>query len=156
ETNDGEFSKRVNALALTEAQQALDAANGEAASVKTELSQLETRLRDTSTRSTAARDEQSAEKQALDALDNPENIQGGDEDQTVVDARRTALVAERRARAAKLNVLDQEVISLPSRQAATTARRDLAAGKLEKLSRRIPIIESRVSSLKQIETEKRQ
>ena len=156
EGNDDEFAKRTETLPLTEAQQALDAANSEAATLKTELGQFETRLRDMSTRSTAARDEQLAEKQALDALENPENMQPREEDPIIADARRSALLSERRARSAKLNMLDQELISLPSRQAATTARRDLAAAKLEKLSRRIPILEARVNALKQAETDKRQ
>ncbi|HYD15042.1 MAG TPA: hypothetical protein VEA77_01445, partial [Hyphomicrobium sp.] len=155
--SDDEFAKRMAALALPEAQQALDAANGEAASVKTELGQLETRLREAGSRATSAREDQSAEKQALDALENPENMQAGaGEDPVIADARRAALVAERRARAAKLNLLDQELISLPARTASTTARRDLAAAKLEKLNRRIPIIEARVNALKQIEADKRQ
>ena len=75
ETNE-EFAKRVDKLPLTEAQQALDAANGTAATVKTDLDQLETRLREMSTRATAAREEQSAEKQALDALENPDDAHG--------------------------------------------------------------------------------
>ena len=63
-------------LTLPEAQQALDAANGEAASLKSELDKFETRLRDMSSRATSAREEQLAEKQALDALENPDNARG--------------------------------------------------------------------------------
>jgi potassium efflux system protein len=156
EESNEEFAKRVGALALPEAQQALDAANGEAATLKTDLEQLETRLRDMSTRATAAREDQTAEKQALDALENPDAAQAGDQDPVLVDARRAALTAERRARSAKLNLLEQEVISLPARQASATARRDLAAAKLDKLSKRIPIIEARANALKEMEAAKRQ
>ena len=91
----------MSKLALPEAQQALDAANGEAATVKTDLGQLETRLREQSTRSTSAREEQTAEKQALDALENPDAIQGDGEDPLITDARRSSLLAERKARCAK-------------------------------------------------------
>jgi len=151
EPGDEEFAKRIEKLALAEAQQALDAANGEAATLKTDLGQIETRLRDMNTRATAAREEQSAEKQALDALENPDTMQVGADDPIVVDARRSALVAERRARASKINQLEQELISLPARQASATARRDLAAAKLEKLAKRIPIVEARVNYLKEAE-----
>jgi potassium efflux system protein len=156
EPGEKELTESVSKLALPEAQQALDAANGEAATVKTDLGQFETRLREQGTRSTSAREEQTAEKQALDALENPDAIQGGGEDPLVTDARRSSLLAERKARSSKLNLLEQEVISLPSRLAATTARRDLAAAKLDKLSKRIPIIEARVNYLKEVESAKRQ
>jgi len=149
EPGDDEFSRRIGKLSLTEAQQALDAANSEAASITTDLGQLETRLRDMNTRATSARDEQTAEKQALDALENPDAIQAGTDDQVVVEARRSSLTAERRARASKINLLEQEIISLPARQASATARRDLAAAKLDKLKKRTPIIEARVNYLKE-------
>ena len=156
EDSNEEFAKRAEQLALPEAQQALDAANGELATIKSDLDQLEGRLRDMSTRATAAREEQSAEKQALDALENPDAAQAGDQDPVLVEARRAAQSAERRARAAKLNLLEQEVISLPARQASATARRDLAAAKVDKLSKRIPVIEARVNALKEAEAAKRQ
>ena len=70
--------------------------------------------------------------------------------------RRAAVSAERRARAAKLNLLEQELISLPARQASTTARRDLAAAKYDKLAKRIPIVEAHVNKLKDAEAAKRQ
>lgn len=151
EESDEDLAKRVAKLPLPEVQQALDAASSEAATLKTELGQLETRLREQGSRTTAAREEQTSEKQALDALENPENGQGGDEDPIILDARRSSLAAERRARAAKINLLEQEVISLPSRQAARTARRDLIAAKLDKLGKRIPIIEARLNYLKEVE-----
>ncbi|MGE0023999.1 MAG: hypothetical protein AB7S70_10260, partial [Hyphomicrobium sp.] len=154
EPGEDEFATRIGKLALPEAQQALDAANSEAATLKTDLGQFETRLRDMNTRATAAREEQSAEKQALDALENPDTMQVGTDDPVVVDARRSSLLAERRARTSKLNLLEQELISLPARQASSTARRDLAAAKLEKLGKRIPIVEARVNYLKEAETAK--
>ncbi len=89
------------------------------------------------TRATAAREEQTAEKQALDALEISDEAAAGDTNAVLVDARRAAVSAERRARAAKLNLLEQELISLPARQASTTARRDLAAAKYDKLAKRI-------------------
>lgn len=150
------FEQRTRALNLAETQQAFDAANGEAASLKSELEGFETRLRELSTRSTAAREEQSAEKQALDALENPDASQVTDTDPVVVEARRVVQTAERRARAAKLNLLEQELISLPARQASATARRDLTAAKLEKLNKRIPIIEARLNELKAAEAAEKQ
>lgn len=156
EPGEDEFKKRIEKLAVTEAQQALDAANGEAASLKTELGQVETRLRDMSTRSTSAREEQSAEKQALDGLENPDAAQPADQDPILVEARRVLQAAERRARSAKLNLLEQELISLPARQASATARRDLTAAKLDKLGKRIPIIEAHLNSLKESEAAKKQ
>ncbi|WP_083567090.1 mechanosensitive ion channel domain-containing protein [Hyphomicrobium sp. CS1GBMeth3] len=154
-TADNEFASRASSLNLSEAQQALDAANSEAATLKTELDQFENRLRDMSGRATAAREEQTAEKQAIDALENPEAAPHTDLDPVVAEARRTAIAAERRARTAKLHMLEQEIITLPARQASTTARRDLAAAKLEKLNKRIPIVEQRVSALREIETAKK-
>ncbi len=156
EPDNGEFAKRVALLPVMEAQQAFDAANSEAATVKTDLEQLETRLRDMSTRATGAREEQSVEKQALDALENPDAAPAADQDPVLVDARKAALSAERRARTAKLHMLEQELISLPARQASATARRDLAAAKLERLNKRIPIIEAHLTRLKDAEAAKKQ
>jgi potassium efflux system protein len=153
--DEAEFARRVEKMPLPEAQQALDAANGEAATLKTELGQMETRLREMGTRSTSAREDQSAEKQALDALENPESVQGGGEDEIIANARRSVLVAERKARTAKLNMLEQELISLPARQASATARRDLAAAKLDKLAKRIRVIDARVNALRDAEAAKR-
>jgi len=156
EPGEEEFTKRVANLSLAEAQQALDASNGSVATIKAELDQLEARLREMATRATAAREEQTAEKQALDALEGSDEAPAGDANPVLGDARRAALGAERRARAAKLTLLEQELISLPARQASATARRDLAAAKFDKLSKRIPIIEARVNSLKDAEAAKRQ
>ncbi len=155
EPGEEEFAKRVAKLTLPESQQALDAASGEAASLKIELDKFETRLRDMGTRTTAAREDQSAEKQALDALANPDSLQNAGEDPIIADARRSSLVAERRARTSKLNLLEQEVISLPARQASAAARRDLTAAKLDKLQKRIPILEARLNALKDAEAAKR-
>lgn len=154
--DEDEFPGRVRALGLTEAQQALDAANSEAATLRTELGQLDTRLRDMSTRATGAREEQTAEKQALDALESPEAALAADPDPIIAEARRVAIAAERRARTANVNLLEHEIISLPARQAATSARRDLTAAKLEKLAKRIPLIEARVNALRGIEAAKAQ
>lgn len=156
EPGEDEFAKRIEKLALGEVQQAFDAANGEAASLKTELGQFETRLRDMGTRSTVAREEQTVEKRALDALENPDAAQAGDQDPILVEARRVLQSAEQRARTAKLNLLEQELISLPARQASATARRDLTAAKLDKLTKRIPIIEARLKSLKEAEAAEKQ
>lgn len=156
EPGEDEFAKRVGNLPLAEAQQALDASNGAAATIKTDLDQLEGRLREMATRATAAREEQTVEKQALDALENPDDAQAGDANPVLVDARRAVAAAERRARSAKLNLLEQEIISLPARQSSATARRDLAAAKLDKLSKRIPIIEAHVNKLKEADAAKRQ
>ena len=156
EAANDEIVNCADKLTLLEAQRELDTANGEAASLKGELDKFETRLREMSSRSTAAREEQSAEKQAMDALENPEALQAGAEDQIILDARRSSLLAERKARSAKFNLLEQELISLPARQASTTARRDVVVAKLDKLSRRIPIIEARLNYLKEAETAKRQ
>lgn len=156
EPANGEFAQRVNALSLVEAQQAFDAASSEAATVKSELDQLESRLRDMSTRATSAREEQSAEKQALDALENPDAPLLGDQDPIIIEAKRAALSAERRARTAKFNLIEQELISLPARQASATARRDLAAAKLDRLTKRIPLIEAHLNKLKEAEAAKKQ
>lgn len=153
---DNEFASRVSTLSLAEAQQALDTANSEAATLKIELDGFENRLRDMGGRATAAREEQTSEKQAIDALENPEAAAPADQDPIVAEARRTAIAAERRARTAKLHMLEQEIITLPARQASTTARRDLAAAKLEKLNKRIPIVEQRVNALREIETAKKE
>jgi potassium efflux system protein len=155
EPGEEEFSRRVNNLPLAEAQQGLDASNSSAATIKTDLDQVEGRLREMATRATAAREEQTAEKQALDALEN-DDAPAADANPVLVDARRAAISAERRARAAKLNLLEQELISLPARQASSTARRDLAAAKYDKLAKRIPIIEAHVNQLKDADAAKKQ
>ena len=154
--DEAEFPNRIRSLNLTEAQQALDAASSEAATLRSDLAQLDTRLRDMGGRATGAREEQTAEKQALDALESPDTPQAVDSDPIVAEARRVAIAAERRARTANVNLLEQEIISLPMRQASATARRDLMAAKLEKLNKRIPLIEARVTSLREVEQAKAQ
>lgn len=155
-SDDEEFAARVDTLDLTALQQALDAANGEAATLRTELGQLDTRLREMGTRATSAREEQTQEKQAIDALETPDAGQAPDADPVIAEARRVAIAAERRARTANVNLLEQEIISLPMRQSAASARRDLMAAKLEKLTKRIPPIETRVTALREIEAAKEQ
>ncbi|MDH4982560.1 mechanosensitive ion channel domain-containing protein [Hyphomicrobium sp. D-2] len=153
---DADFENRITKLPLAEAQQALDASNASAATIKADLDQLEGRLREMSTRATAAREEQTAERQALDALEGGDETTSSDAHPILADARRAAIAAERRARAAKLNTFEQELISLPARQASATARRDLAALKLDRLTKRIPIIEARVNALQAADTALRQ
>ena len=141
--------KPIGQLALADIEQHLDTTQAEIATVRTELGELEAMLRAMATRPTGAREEQSLEKQQLDALASGRPAASFDEHPVVAEARRTSLAAERLARAAKINLLEQELISLPARQALTTASRDLAAAKLSHLEQRVPQLEARINELRQ-------
>ncbi len=148
--------KPVAQLPLNDIEQRLDTTQAEIATLKTELGQLDAALRGMAARPTAARQEQSVEKQRLDELAAPRNTANVDEDPAVADARRTSLAAERLARSAKINLLEQELISLPARQALATASRDLAAAKLEGLERQVPVLEGRINDLRQSDALRKQ
>jgi len=149
--------KRSNAnLSLNDIEQVLDTTQAEIATLETELGQLEATLRTMAARPTTARQEQSVEKQRVDALVSPLPTPGIDESTVVAEARRAALAAERMARAARVNLLEQELISLPARQALTTAQRDLAIARIESLQRQVPLLEARINELRQGEALQRQ
>jgi len=148
--------KSVAQLPLNAIEQRLDTTQAEIATVKTELGQLESTLRAMAARPTAAREEQSLERQKLDQLAAPRVGANLAEDQAVAEARSTALAAERLARAAKINLLEQELISLPARQARAEAGRDLAAAKLERLEQQIPLLEARINELRQSDAVRQQ
>ena len=143
------LSKSIARSPLGDVEQQLNTTQGEVATLKTELGQLETKLRDIASRPTAARTEQSAQKKKLDELVEPRNASGNSQDSPIVaDAQRAAISAERLAVSAKVNLLEQELISLPAREALTAASRDLAAAKLDILKEQIPVLESRVNELR--------
>ncbi len=148
--------KQVNQLALADIEQRLDTTQADIATVRTELGELDATLRTMAARPTAAREEQSVEKQQLDALASARPTGNLDEDPAITEARRASMAAERLARAAKINLLEQEVISLPARQALTTARRDLAAAKLGRLEQQVPVLEARINELRQSDALRKQ
>lgn len=137
-------------------EQKLNTAQGEIAKLKAELSQLEARLMDIASRPTTARAEQTEEKLKLDGLTETNASADKGKSSPLSDARLTALSAGRLARSAKVNLLEQEIISLPARQALVTASRDLVAAKLEVLEKQIPILESKLNNLRQSEATQRQ
>ena len=146
----------VAQLPLVEIEQRLDTTQAEIATLKAELGQLEAALRAMAARPTAARQEQSVERQKLDELAAPRGVANLVEEPTVAEARRTSLAAERLVRSAKINLLEQELISLPTRQVLATASRDLAATKLEGLERQVPVLEARINELRQSDALRKQ
>jgi potassium-dependent mechanosensitive channel len=146
--------KPLSQLPLAEIEQRLDTTQAEIATLKTEIGDLEATLRTLAVRPTAAREEQSIEKRQLDALASARP--NADEDPVLADARRASLAAERLARSAKINLLEQEVISLPARQALTTASRDLAQAKLARLEQQVPLLEARINDQRQSDALRKQ
>ena len=130
--------RTINGLPLADVEQRLDTTRAEIATLRTELGELEATLRAMASRPTAARDEQSVERQKLDEVSAPNKNANLSDDAAVAEARRASLAAERQARLAKINMLEQEVISLPARQGLAEANRDLAAAKLERLEQKRP------------------
>ncbi len=148
--------KSVGQLALGDIEQRLDTTQAEIATQKSELGELEATLRAMAARPTAAREEQSIEKQQLDALASARPAASAEEDPVVTEARRASMAAERLARAAKINLLEQEVISLPARQALATANRDLTAARLARLEQQVPPLEARINELRQSDALRKQ
>jgi potassium-dependent mechanosensitive channel len=143
-------------LSLADTEQRLDTIQAVMATLQTDLNEFDSTLLSMAARPTAARKEQSVEKQKLDELTAPTQTASIDEDAIVAEARRSALTAERSARSARVNLLEQEVISLSARQALASAQRDLAAAKLERLERQVPLLEAHINELRQSEALQKQ
>lgn len=143
-------------LSLSDTKQRRDTIQAEMATLQTDLSELDATLRAMAARPTAARKEQSTERQKLDELAAPAQAPAIAEDAIVAEARRTSLAAVRSARSARVNLLEQELISLPTRQVLATAQRDLAAAKLERLERQVPLLEAHINELRQSEAVQKQ
>jgi potassium-dependent mechanosensitive channel len=143
-------------LPLNQIEQKLDTTQAEIATLNTELGEFEATLRAMAARPTAARQEQSVEKQKLDELASARPAADLGEETVVAEARRASLATERLARAAKINLLEQELISLPARQALAAANRDLAAAKLERLQQQVPALEASINDLRQSDALRKQ
>lgn len=143
-------------LPASDVEQQLTRTQGEIAKLKAELSQLDMRLKEIASRPTAARTEQTEEKLKLDGLAESSAVAEKGKSSPLSDARLTSLSAERLARAAKVNLLEQEIISLSSRQALVAASRDLVAARLDLLDKQIPILENRLNDLRQSDAVQRQ
>lgn len=150
------LASSVAELPAAEVEQRLTSARGDLAKLKTELSQLDVRLKEIESRPTTARAEQTEEKLKLDNLAEASAIAEKGNGSPVTDARLTSISAERLARTAKVNLLEHEIISLPARQALITASRDLVAAKLDLLSKQIPILEDRLNRLRRRDAAQRQ
>lgn len=148
--------KPLTVLPLADIEQRLDSTRAEIATLKTELGELDATLRGMASRPTAAREEQSLEKQKLDELNAPQKSADASADPTVVEARRASIAAERQARSAKINMLEQELISLPARQTLAEANRDMAAAKMERLEQQVPLLEARINDLRQTDALRKQ
>ena len=143
------LSKSIARSPLGEVEQRLSTTEGEIATLKTELGQLETTLREIASRPTAARNEQSAEKKKLDELVEARAASGNPQEPSLLaDAQRAAIAAKRLAASAKVNLLEQELIGLPAREALAMASRDLAAAKLDIRQKQVPVLEARINELR--------
>ncbi len=138
----------IGAMSLGDVEQQLTTAQGESAKLGSELTRLDTALRDIASRSTTARAEQTDEQKKLDALAEASTADEEDSSSPVVDAKRASIAAERLVRSSKINLLEQEVISLPARKALISASRDLVAAQLEELQKQIPLLEGRANELR--------
>jgi potassium-dependent mechanosensitive channel len=150
------LASSVAQLPLNDVEQELNTRQGEIAKLKAELSQLDARLKDIASRPTTARAEQTDEKLKLDDLAESSAVADKAKSSPLSDARLTSLSAERLARSAKVNLLEQEIISLPARQALVAASHDLVAAKLKLLERQLPILEARLNDLRQSDAAQRQ
>ncbi len=149
EGNVTRLSKSIARLPLGDVEQQLNTTEGEIAKLKTELDQLQTTLREIASRPTAARNEQTAEKKKLDELVETRASSGNSQESSIVaDASRASIVAERLAVSAKVNLLEQELISLPAREARAAASRDLAAAKRDIRQEQVPVLEARINELR--------
>lgn len=143
--------KPVSQLSLAEAERLAETTQAEIATLKTELAQLDAAIASMTSRATAARAEQTTERQALDEPGGPPVAAGIEERPLVAEARKVAASAERLAREGRINLLEQELISLPARQALATANREFAAAKLDQLKVRVEGLEARIGTLRQSE-----
>ena len=150
------LASSVAQLPQADVEQQLNTAQGEIAKLKAELSQLDARLKEIASRPTTARAEQTDEKLKLDGLAKSNAIADKQKSSPLTDARLTSLSAERMARSAKVNLLEQEIISLPARQALVAASHDLVAAKLKLLDQQLPILETRLNDLRQSDAAQRQ
>lgn len=157
EGNVTKLSKSIAGLPIGDIEQKLNTTEGEIATLKTELGQLETTLREIASRPTSARSEQTSEKKRLDALVEPRASSGKSQESSLVaDAGRASAAAERLAISAKVNLLEQELISLPAREARAAASRDLAAAKLDVRQKQVPVLEARINELRKSDSLQKQ
>ena len=137
-------------------QKRLDAAQASEAELKHELSKLETAIKNMESRPAAARAEQAIERRDLDKLNDDTNGAKVGEPVFVAEARRVSKSAQRIARSARINLLEQELISLSVRQSNAAAKREQLSAKLEDAAWRISLIQGRLDELRQGEAIKRQ
>lgn len=133
---------------LVETEQRLDAVRAEMAALAHEKSQLDASSSAMSSRPETARAEQANEKQGLDSMAGGMATARAGDPPVVAEARRVAASADHLARSAKLTMLQQELISLPARQALATVKRDLAGARLSLLEATVESLRAHLDDLR--------
>lgn len=149
------LSASTGGMSLADIEQRITTVQGESAKLDSELTRLDTALRDIASRSTAARTEQTEEQKKLDTLSEKTSADDSEGSSILAEAKRASIATQRLASSSKISLLEQEAISLPARKALISASRDLVAAQLEALQKIIPILEARANALRQSDAETR-
>lgn len=141
---------------LAEIEAYLDGLQAEAATLRNALNRLEASLQAQAERPAAARQELTVQQKALASLTGAPPQASGSGETGLAEAKRVLQTARHLAISAQINSLDQELISLPVRQEALAAERDLVKARLAILDRRITEVQARTGQRRQLEAEQQQ
>ena len=117
--------------ALVKLEQALLTQESRVSALRSELEGYQTGLQNLATRQVAAPDELTQTREKLGELTAQITELGDAQLDSVGEARRTSLVAQRYSNATKLGALEREIAGLSERAEILTARRNLAELKLD-------------------------
>lgn len=150
-------AKAVEMLSVQpdEIDQALTKAQADLAALKTNLTALETELKDLENRPAKAREELAAAKMALETIDKELKVPApADEPPMLTTARHDALEARRRSRTAEVASLEQELAAHDARLALKTAERNLLTRQTNNADAQVKALQAEVNRLKREEAER--
>ena len=139
---------------LSEIENRLLKEKADAAAIEAKLNSLEQQIDNEAQRPDQARQSLTEARTEQDSINaelkkpSPENEQA-----VMKEARRWRLQAKRQALSAKINMLDQELLSQPMRLELLTAQRDTTALNLKRTRERIQILDSRENEQRRTEVE---
>jgi len=140
----------LDSSTVPELEQRLTGVQVQVSELRKNLGEMEDSLRAMLGRPAEARKEMLAEKQTMEELDRSIGAPAPAGEAGVVSAARLAALKTRRLASVKqVDALDQELLSLPSRQDLLTARRDLATADLAELERQSKELQAALTVRKQ-------
>ena len=140
--------------ALSEIENLLLKVKADSAAIEAKLSSLEQQIDNEARRPDQARQSLTEARTEQDSINTELKKASPEKEQAALkEARKWQLQARHQALSAKINMLDQELLSQPMRLELLTAQRDTTALNLKRNRERIQILESRVTEQRRTEVE---